>query len=249
MGDGVPQMISPMGGMMSEETVAQRPCRALNDASDQDGLVWQETAQTKGTEPRRVEVTVKRTSTDVKWGLVWNENQHEPGILGIRSIRPKSPIAQYNEKCGEKLAITPGDRVFGINGISSEKGDAMAKNAIFAVMSSELGKSTVAKLCIWKYPPELVVWLEKGSCQSYGLEIDEDNLVTRLNTSGAAFKWNQAGRLNPADGFAEVIHEGMRIQQVCGQDSRDSILKLLQNESEVEIVFRRGISSEKKMEK
>jgi hypothetical protein len=185
-----------------------------------------------------VSLTVTRPSRESKWGLVWCENDAEPGTLRVKSIREGQAFATYNASVKPQLRIEPGTRLIAVNTVGQSSPDAGAPGS-FAAMRSQLQSSTSVDLVVVKYRNRLTVDVARPADGTFGITLAsrEIPLITGITMESAVDEQNQ--QLRRMGNIQQVMHEGMSIVSINGEADTTKFPDLLNAETNVSLVLDR----------
>jgi len=182
-----------------------------------------------------IKILVNRSDEKSKWGLVWCENDSEPGMLRVKSVRPGNAFAAYNATAKPAETIDTGDRVVSVNGV---KQSSLPPDETFAEMRKALHTTTSATIEVLKFPKNLTVTVDRKASEGLGLEVGTSSLnVQRVVLDCKLDNLNQLNRARK--NFEQVVHEGMQILSANGEKETEKVRRVLDNELKVTLVLDR----------
>jgi hypothetical protein len=230
-------------GEISDKAAMAMQAQALTEAGGPQMPPVTETAKPTivtdaATTAKVLTITVERTNKDTKWGLVWCENDSEPNTLRVKNIRPGQAFAAYNDAAGADVQIEPGDRIISVNAVPGANAATNPQEG-FSMMRSELQKSTSVEIKVVKYAATFQVTFQREEGASLGLELhaDDSPLVSRIVLDGAVDVQNQTLRGNGQ--LEQVVHEGMVVKAINGNQDVKEFRKLIAAETKVELDMQR----------
>jgi len=177
-------------------------------------------------------IKVSRADKQERWGLVWCENLHEPGMLRVKHFKPGETFAKYNASVTGEAKLYPGDWITTVNGVGmkapAENLEAAGKLA-FEQMRVELQSSLSVECTVLKAHRTVKVVLERASDRQFGIDLDDNATVKKVYVDAAVDDHNQAARQKKQ--FGLVVHPGMLVKSVNGVSDAAQMRTLLKSTS------------------
>ena len=116
--------------------------------------------------------TVTVSKDNLRWGLLWWENESEPNAVRVRSILPEGAFWQLRK------TVLIGDYIISVNGVPNAQ---EVDDRAFEQILQEFQKSTEVTLKLARFESAFTRKFNRSPGLDFGLQLDDAGYITGID--------------------------------------------------------------------